>query len=579
MDIHEIIEIIKCNPNKDIVKYGQDLNSRLEKCIIGCDLNSFFTQNKYFESDSIFKERKKTTSNKDLFGRIMQKESMVFSARGGSCIYDGIAEQQQKELNAYLDNIYLGMNLRQWISSFANKAYEVDPMGVIFIEKDEEGNPYPTYKSIKSIYDYEGSGQSLEYVCFNLTNKEAEEFDIPDEKLEKIAKSNPNDKSNYFRFVDEEKDYIFLKDNKTISLVEWREKDIEKEVEGVEEPLIPMTIEHKFKSCPAFIISDIPNFQNNNQYLSKLDNVIELAECYQNDRSVRDLSKKFHGFPKLVQPVVKCKECTDGYIGGVVCSSCKGTGRKQITTVSDTIEIPLEMLAQNTSLDIKKIFVYVTPDIETWNKQDNSLSDLENLINDCYWGTDNRKYTTGANLHANLQETATKTMTNLQPVYARLERTADWAESIERRIVNFIGVTKFPTSFKNSSIKYGRDYILESTETIYSQYLDFKTKGSPQYILNDYLDMYLRSKYQNNPIELSVALKLIEVEPFIHYTALECIALNLDSETMKQKIYFPEWYNSVKNDYLFASTTEQLRKDLIAFVASKTLKENTQIGN
>jgi hypothetical protein len=161
-------------------------------------------------------------------------------------------------------------------------------------------------------------------------------------------------------------------------------------------------------------------------------------------------------------------------------------------------------------------------------------------------------------------------MTNLQPVYARLERTAEWAESLERRIINFIGVAFFPNKFKNSSVKYGRDYILESTETIYSQYLDFKTKGSPQYILNDYLDMYLRSKYQNNPIELAVALKMMEIEPYIHYSVVECLAMNLDDSDIKQKKYFSEWYNSVKNDYLFANTIEKLKADLKTYADAKT---------
>jgi hypothetical protein len=166
------------------------------------------------------------------------------------------------------------------------------------------------------------------------------------------------------------------------------------------------------------------------------------------------------------------------------------------------------MLAENTSLDVKKIFAYTAPDIETWNKQDNSLSDLENLISDCYWGTDNRKYTTGANLQSNLQETATKTMTNLQPVYARLERTAEWAEQLEQSLAYLIG-KKYYSSLKSVSVKYGRDYILESTDEIYNQYLSFKEKGSPQYVLNDYLDRYMRSLYQNNPIELALSLKIL----------------------------------------------------------------------
>jgi len=564
MELAEIIEIIK-EDKDDNIKYGQELNTRLEQVFLGNNLDDFFKRNEYFESAAIHKERKKTTSNKDLIGRILQKEAMVFTARGGSCLYEGISTDQQKQLNTYLDNIVLGSNLRGWIQNFANKAYECDPMGVVFIEKDDTGlKPYPTYKSIKSIHKYKGNGQSLDYVCFHLTNKEADDFGVDDEELCKLKE---NSLSKYFRFVDETYDYIFKKDVQTITEVETKKVEIAEDQYKIE----PMRLEHKFGSCPAIRISDIPNFQNDEQFFSKLDNIVELSELYLNDRSVMELTKKLHAFPKSFRPVVKCKDCIDGYIGGVICSKCGGTGRQKIVTVADEIEIALE--SDMNSIDINKLFGYITPPIETLKMQIDCQIYSEALISDGFWGTDNANKVKGINGTQNLQETATKTMTNLQPVYSRLERTAEWAESLERRIINFVGTIIFPVKFKNSSVKYGRDYILESTDAIYSQYLDYKTKGSPQYILNDYLDMYLRSKYQNNPIEMAVALKMMEVEPFVHYSVVECIALNISDDELKQKIYFPEWYNSVKNEYLFASTTEQLKKDLITFVSTKQLKE------
>jgi len=412
MEAAQIFDIIKNNPNKELVKFGHEMNERLEKCIIGENLDAFFKRNTYFENKEIFEERKKTTSNKDLFARLLQKEHMVFTARGGSAIYEGLTEEQTKELNAYLDEVRDGTNLRTWIQQFANKAYEVDPMAIIFIEKDTEGNPYPTYKSIKTIYDYSINGQSLNYICFSLCEEEAKTY-------AKKYKFEYKPELKYYRFVDEKSDYLIAKKTDiNIQIIE------------------NATLVHGWTSCPAILISDIPYYKKHSCKLSKLDNVIELAEAYQNDRSIRDLSKLFAGYPKLVEPQTKCPECVEGYIGGVICPTCNGTGNKNgVSKVSDSIKIPLEMLAENPSLDISKIFLYITPDIETWNKQDNSLSDLENQISDCFWGTDNRKFTGGANLQSNLQETATKTMTNLQPVYSRLERTAEWGESIEKIII------------------------------------------------------------------------------------------------------------------------------------------------
>lgn len=549
MEIAEILKIVKENPNKHIVKFGVDINDRLEKCILGENLNDFFKRNDYFENEQIHKERKKTISNKDLFSMVLQKEMMVFNARGGSVLYDGITPAEQAKLNGYLDNVRNGINMRTWIQSYANKAYEVDPMGVIFIEKSDNGDAYPTYKSVKTVYDYKINGQHLDYVCFHLS-------DCEKDALEEKYNWEDNDAAKYYRFVDEIADYIVEVANNQITIID------------------EFTIKHGFESCPAFVVSDVPYFKDINCRLSKLDNVIELAEQYQEDRSVRDLSKKYHGFPKLVEPLVKCDKCVDGYIGKNICHHCDGTGRKKISKVSDSIKLPLEMLAENASLDISKIFMYITPDIETWNKQDNSLSDLENQISDCFWGTDNRKYTSGANLQSNLQETATKTMTNLQPVYSRLERTAEWAEQLEAKLVYYIGKLKY-NSLKSVSIQYGRNYILESTDEIYKQYLDYKKENSPQYILNDYLDRYLRSLYQNNPVELSMALKMMEVEPFIHYTVDECIKMGIIGEDLQQKQYFSQWYNSKTNDYLFATTAEKMKADLLEF-SKQQQKESEQ---
>jgi hypothetical protein len=131
-------------------------------------------------------------------------------------------------------------------------------------------------------------------------------------------------------------------------------------------------------------------------------------------------------------------------------------------------------------------------------------------------------------------------------------------------------------NLKTVSVKYGRDYILESTNDIYTQYLDFRSKGSPQYILNDYLDRYVRSLYQNNPIEMSVALKLIEVEPFVHYTLAECISNGIVGDDLLTKKYFSQWYNSVGNDYLFVTKTDKMRADLLTYSKLKEPKETVQ---
>jgi len=552
MDNEQILQILKDNPAKEIIKSGHEMNIRLIRCLTDNDIDGFFRRDSYFESEDIHKERKKTQSNKDLISRVLQKEQMIFSARGGSCFYEGISNKETEKLDNLFSQIRNNEPLRKWVENFAIKAFDVDPASVIFIERDVDGKPYPTYKSIQTIYDYKLKGNSCEYVCFHLTNKEAIEFGITDEDLPRLQK---NLKSKYYRFIDETFDYIFKRDNDTF-----------REVDG-------FTIKHLFSECPARVVSDVSLFSNNQIRLSKSDKVVEIFEAYMNDRSIRNLSKKYHGYPKAVRPLVTCRKCAgSGYVGDKLCDECNGTGFKQIRNVSDSIDIPLSLLAENTSLDIKKIFTYITPDIQTWNKQDESLQDLEKISYDTYWGTDNRKFSQEG---TDLQETATKTLVNLQPVYARLEQTADWCEGIERWIMLIIGKSVYP-ALKDVMIKYGRDYILESTNELFEQYQEKKKNGSPEYILNDALDRYLRSLYMNNHIELSLALKMMEVEPFVHYTLRDMISMNIFSEEeIAMKKYFAEWYNLTSNEKLLITDKAKLKEDLKKYATDKGVIINT----
>ena len=560
MKIEDITKILQTNPNREYIEYGVKKHKELEFIVNGEHKDSMLESSEYFEDKQVAKERKKNAlSNKDLFADVLQKESMVFNARGGSVIYSDLDTNAASILNKYFDTIYNGHSLRHWIKEIADEAYKVDPMGVVFIEKEEdEEKYYPTYKSIKCIYDYYPEGQTTPYIAFNLDEEELTEYTKGVVKFE-------NDKFRYFRFVDEESDRLFkMKTDESKQVIELTE----------------FSLPHNYGICPAIIISDIPCFHDEEMKQSKIHKIEELARAYMYDRSVNQITKLYHSSPKLVEPIAKCNVCKgEGTISdNKMCPVCGGSGNKVGSKVADSLKIPLEMLAENVGLDIKKIFTYITPDIATWDKQDNSLIAQRQLIKSIYWGEDNRQTTTGANKYSNIQETATKTMANLQPIYARLDRTAQWAERLESDICNIIAPL-LNANCKEVKVMYGRDYILESTDELFTAYVDAKTKGAPIFQLNDMLERYYQSKYNNNPIELNLALKMMEVEPFIHSTIAQCLLMNLPSETLAMKIYFNDWYSQTKNDQLFSMQADKLRESLRTFVKDKQLSTNVSTQN
>jgi hypothetical protein len=568
ISIDQLELIIKNNPNKQLVDNAQAYCKKLQLNVLGVGINSALTIEDYFESTDIFNVRNKNaTSNADLFERILHREEMVFTAKGGATFYVGLNDNQNKLFDGLLDEIRFSMPIRKWIKEFALQAYRVDPMSVLFVEMDGNGKPYPTYKSSSCIYDYLPNGRQLEYVCFKLSVSEARQF-LTDAGIdysiypELIGTGNItlSDKAtNFYRFIDDGEDRI-VRATGVIEILDTKK--------------LP------FLSVPGIIASDIIDFMNNQNFLSPLNKTIELATTYLKDRSIRDLSKKYSGFPKAYEPLLQCGMCKGtGTLAAKPCPECttpgadRGTGYKLRTKVSDIARFAMPKDGQSGSFDPSRFFGYITPDIQTWDKQDTSLNDIESAVMDTYWGTNSSQSTTGPTVSggtkSTFHETATKTLADLQPIYARLNKTADWAENTENALCNFIGYAKFKGTFKKSSRTYGRYYILETPDELMEQYLDMKTKGAPQTTLFDVLRKYYHAVYENDGMQLNIKLKLIDVEPFVHQTIVQVQANNPSRLDFFMKLYYSEWLASKEDIYLISANKEALLLDLSAYANLK----------
>lgn len=571
----QIQQIVLKNPNKALVDFGIEQNTKLAMHVDGRGMKEAIEHVEYFASKSLHAIQKKyAISNKDVFGRLLQQEDMVFSARGGSSYFRLPTNEQETLMNAMLQNVRYGISLRKWIKSFGIKAYRTDPMGIVFMEVEQQRvsadgtmvqpNAYPTYKSITCIYDYLPTGRRLEYVCFRLEKGEALKMGITDEKLNGLS---DNAKTDYFRLVDDAKDIIVKKDGEEVRLVtNIKQKN---------------PVANNWNKTPGFIISDLMLYTDPKKFLSPLDLVVELADCFLFDRSVRDLQKKYHGFAKAVEPMLQCPACeATGYVEGEPCPSCtipgqkKGTGYKLNSKVSDVAKFPLELLNEIPAFDFKRLFGYVTPDIDSWNKQDDSLNDLEQLMELTYWGTVRMKKnkSDGTNVDGQ-QKTATEVDSNEAPKESKLNTIADWCESTENMIATFIGSYWFDDDNFQSSINYGRDYVLRSPDELMNIYTTLRSKGAPDFTLDEALEKYYKSRYQNNPLQLEKYLKMLDVEPFPHLSIMNAKSLITDFTEYNCKLYFGEWANTVTDiDWIKKKPAELIAK-LKEYVIAKGLKE------
>lgn len=579
LTFEQIQDIVKNNPNKKIIDEGKQMATQLLLHVEGIGLETAIKKCDHFADQSLYEVQKAyAMSNKDVMARLLQQEDMIFMARGGST-YFKLPDTDEQAMNSLLNNIEYGISLRSWIKSFALPAYRTDPMGVIFMEIEqlefnEDGSvkntprAYPTYKSIYCIHDYKSTGRKLEYICFKLTAGEARTFGIKDESLDKVEADK---ESIFYRIVDDRKDLIVMFKDSNVSLV-TSEKISQKN-----------PIANYWNRTPAFIVSDLIKYKNPSIFMSPLYNVVELCDTFLQDRSVRDLQKKFHGYAKAVEPLLQCGTCNgDKYVNGEPCKACTPpggvpTGYKLKTKVSDVARFPLTVL-ESGSFDFTRIYGYVTPDIKGWDKQDSSLESNEQLIEMTYWGTIRIKRpapkAAGTGTNSGEAITATESDSNEAPKIARLNMTADWAEKTENLIADFIGQFWFPDSYKQGAIAYGRDYILKTPEELMAAYQKLLTSGSPDFAKDEAIEKYYQAKYQNNPTQLAKYMKMLNVEPFPH----DSVA-NIEKSTVVPfndklaKRYFGEWADTIPDIKWVVMKAPALIEELKNYITAKSIPE------
>lgn len=577
----QIQKIIKDNPKKEKLAKARETAKKLRRHVMGIGHREGIEQHEYFASAEIFKVQKKlAVSNVDLFARVLGQEDMIFSTKGGSTNFN-LAEAKETALNAILDKVTQGMSLRKWMQQVALSVFRTDPMGIIFMEIDSvavdaNGNMktptcYPTYKSTEDIFDYDCTGRQLEYVAFQLTIADCNNFGITDTQHDNRTVS---DKSQYYRFVDDEKDIIVkYADNEVVIAANITQKN---------------PIANIFKKVPGFITSDIVVFDDLKSFQSPLYKTIELADVFLEDRSVRNLQKKYHGFAKAIEPLINCPVCAgEKIVEGNPCKACtpanstKPTGFKLLTTVADVTRFPLAMFGKDSAagFDFKKTFGYATPDIESWNKQDTSIYEQYVTIYETYWGTRPGKQgfntsNKGSGNLSNPDKTATEVDADLKPIYSQLNKMADWAETTESMIADFIGQYWYPELYKKATIVYGRNYILKTPEELFEDYQNILQKGGPDFSKDEALQNFYQAKYQTNPMQMQKFLKKMKVEPFPHDTIDKVEASQIIKfEDKVAKRYFGEWADTLPDNSWITVDVKTLKTQLITYIATKQITE------
>lgn len=209
---------------------------------------------------------------------------------------------------------------------------------------------------------------------------------------------------------------------------------------------------------------------------------------------------------------------------------------------------------------------YVVPPIESWKQMSEELKMLRDMIYFSHWGTiinreDNDK-------------TAFEVALNTQPMQDRLNKYTNSLEDTEKKLTDIIGEYKY-SDYEGSSINYGRNYIIKSPNQYLVEYLEDKLKGASYSVLNDKLKVYYNALYAHQEFSRISALKLMEVEPWIHNTIKEVKEWQLSLEDFGRKLYYNDWLSSIKKEDIIKVEVDRLQEQLLIFTQNK-LRENGQ---
>lgn len=527
LTLSEITEILKTRPHGTLVNAVQVYSKKLTMHVTGVGLDSYIEKIDNYENTRHLGIRLKySKSNKDFMSRLFRPKDKIFTASGGSAYYD-IPNSAKADFIYKLNDVECGHSLRNWMQTFWAQCVEYDPMGLVFIEVDEDGEAYPTYKSTSSIYDYKLEGREVEYVVFKTDIK--------------------RDNLPVYRVVDDVRDYMVKWDGKDAVILE------------------DLTYENYFGKVPAFVLSDRYD-PVKGYYISPSDEIIELADNYLLYGGILNVYQIKAGYPKQWIYMGACKQCKGtGRIKGDECHSCNGTGKQSNYDVSDVIALPVP--TQGDPI-ISPPAGQIDAAVNTWQEMKLSQEQLFNLAYFTKWGVE---------YQAKAIKTATEIVYDEQPKIEALYAYSNAAEWVEKQITDYIGWFYYGNNYKGASVAYGKRFMIESPDAVLKSLTDLITKNAPYEVVREKLEEYYHVLYQSDSMRLNTQLKLIDVEPMPFYSLQQSKGMLSDLEYIK-KTYYNDWrgLQSTKN-ILPTAPIEKLRSNLEEYALKRYTEDKGKI--
>ena len=548
LSLDKISEIIKSHLDPRI-EAARKMNKKLMLHVEGIGLQDHLSQINNYENKDQYKAREKhAISNKAVCEELLRPTDNAFNARGGSKDYEFMegADESKNKLIEKLGSIRNSHSLNWYIENEWFNKFITDPNGLIVIESDgieidaTERNAYPTYKSIQSIRAYEQNGIYVDWVIFESHSK-SEESGTTIELYWAL------DELNWYK--------------------------VEKKGENIE---IIETIPHTFKRVPAVLCSDITD-NVTGWKKSPIDAQIELLDKFVTANSVINIVEFFHNYPKMYLYAEACSRCNGtGSIGTDHFVRCDNpncvAGKISRPDVTDIYLMKVPEDKDQPLIDKPGDYMYIP--VDALKLMYESIDRQWNRIFFSQWGT-----VVSRDVGADYA-TATGRYIDAQPVNNRLNKYSKSIESAHSAIANLIGVFYFPITFKKAFIQYGRRYLIETPDQIWTKYVTAKQANAPVSTLYILLYQYLESEYRENETMYIVETKKVKLEPFVHWDITTVRgSLTIPDEDKQRKEFFSDWIQTKTIEEMESGKLEDLRSEFYEFVMSKKIPDKETIIN
>ena len=543
----QLVALAKDQEVDDWIKIARKDHKKLKLHYYGEGVTEYLSKIQNLENDAQIELRKKyAISNSWLVENLLRNVDNAWSAKGGLLSIETNSEEVEETIKENVKNVREGYSHYNYQKEIWFDRFVSDPNGLVFFEVTEDGETtIPTYKAITSIQKMKVSGIRPEYVKFEPT-----EIDIKVD--EEIYKSSDRSKPKLLRtwIVDDSYYYyVELDDKENVRIIE--------------------RIENSWGRVPGYQNSPILD-TNREIKISPIWKQIELMDKYLNNGSIHEIYTFLHGYPiywRYQQPCPSCKgskldpdtNYTDENGQRGKCRTCGGTGLSMKKDASDVILLAAPKTKDSPTI-APDVAGYISPDIDAWDQQVDELDRTWDLIYFSQWGTTTYK---GQN------ETATGRFIDTQPVINRLHQYSDIFEVEHNEFLELLTDFYYPNTEVEVSVTYGRRYMVETSDQIFEKYTKAKNDNTDTTTLDLLLEQYYESEFKKNEVLREYYLKLIRVEPLVHYSILEVVSMNLPQQIKNEKIAYPDWKNSLTIKEVNEQEIEQLQESLTIFTNDK----------